>query len=83
MFTDNGTQTPLIFSGIMYGTSTGGFNISYIDCLFNCMSAMTVCGLATIDLSTLTAFQQALLFIQMIIGSPVSGFSLPEPRHVR
>ena len=33
---------------------------------------MTVCGLVTIDLSSLTGFQQALLFIQMCIGNPVS-----------
>ena len=35
------------------------------------MGAMTVCGLATVDLSGLTGFQQALLFIQMCIGYPV------------
>ena len=65
------TFTPLIFSGIFYAVN-GEFHISYIDCLFNCVSAMTVCGLATVDLSTLTGFQQALLFIQMCLGSPVS-----------
>ncbi|KAJ8489572.1 hypothetical protein ONZ45_g13536 [Pleurotus djamor] len=32
---------------------------------------MTVCGLATIDLSLLTPWQQVLLFIQMCLGSPV------------
>ncbi|KAI0359598.1 TrkH-domain-containing protein [Trametes cingulata] len=32
---------------------------------------MTVCGLASVDLSSLTPFQQALLFIQMCLGSPV------------
>ena len=56
----------------MYGISTE-YKIAYIDCLFNCMSAMTVTGLATINLSTLSATQQALLFVQMTIGSPVSG----------
>ncbi|OSD00246.1 TrkH-domain-containing protein [Trametes coccinea BRFM310] len=64
------TFTPLIFSGIFYA-SNGEFHIDYIDCLYNCVSAMTVCGLATVDLSSLTAFQQALLFIQMCLGSPV------------
>lgn len=62
--------TPLIFSGIFYG-SNGQNHISYIDSLFNCVSAMTVCGLATVDLSALTGWQQAILFIQMCIGSPV------------
>lgn len=33
---------------------------------------MTVCGLATVDLSGLTNFQQFLLFLQMCLGSPVS-----------
>ncbi|TFK44919.1 cation transport protein-domain-containing protein [Crucibulum laeve] len=64
------TFTPLICSGIFYA-SNGRYKISYIDSLFNCVSAMTVCGLATVDLSSLTGFQQALLFVQMCLGSPV------------
>ncbi|KAJ8486785.1 hypothetical protein ONZ51_g4605 [Trametes cubensis] len=64
------TFTPLIFSGIFYA-GNGEYHIDYIDCLFNCVSAMTVCGLATVDLSSLTPFQQAVLFIQMCLGSPV------------
>ncbi|KAI0645210.1 cation transport protein-domain-containing protein [Trametes meyenii] len=64
------TFTPLIFSGIFYAAN-GRYHIDYIDCLFNCVSAMTVCGLATVDLSSLTPFQQVLLFIQMCLGSPV------------
>ena len=50
------------------------FTIQYIDCLFNCMSAFTVTGLATVNLSTLSPLQQAILFVQMIFGSPVSLF---------
>ncbi|KAH9855968.1 cation transport protein-domain-containing protein [Lenzites betulinus] len=64
------TFTPLLFSGLFYA-GNGQYHIDYIDCLYNCVSAMTVCGLATVDLSSLTAFQQALLFIQMCLGSPV------------
>ncbi|KAJ7169106.1 cation transport protein-domain-containing protein [Mycena crocata] len=64
------TFTPLIFSGIFYA-SNGQYHISYIDALFNCVSAMTVCGLATVDLSSLTGWQQTVLFIQMCLGSPV------------
>jgi hypothetical protein len=41
------TFTPLIFSAIFYA-SNGDYHISYIDALFNCVSAMTVCGLATV-----------------------------------
>ena len=32
---------------------------------------MTVCGLATVNLSELTPWQQVILFLQMCIGSPV------------
>ncbi|KAJ7072702.1 cation transport protein-domain-containing protein [Mycena amicta] len=64
------TFTPLVFSGIFYA-SNAQYHISYIDALFNCVSAMTVCGLATVDLSSLSGWQQAILFIQMCIGSPV------------
>ena len=55
----------------MYAVNTA-YTISYMDCLFLSMSAMTVCGLATVNLSTLSAVQQAIIFVQMIIGSPVS-----------
>ncbi|KAJ6589897.1 cation transport protein-domain-containing protein [Mycena vulgaris] len=64
------TFTPLIFSAIFYA-SNGQYHISYIDSLFNCVSAMTVCGIATVDLSSLTGWQQTILFIQMCLGSPV------------
>ncbi|EPQ55187.1 hypothetical protein GLOTRDRAFT_111153 [Gloeophyllum trabeum ATCC 11539] len=64
------TFTPILFSGILYA-SNGEYPISYIDALFNCISAMAVCGLATVDLSQLTGWQQAILFIQMCLGSPV------------
>ena len=66
----NSTFTPLIFSVVFYAAN-GQFHIAYIDALFNCVSAMTVCGLATVDLSSLTGFQQALLFIQQCLGNPV------------
>lgn len=64
------TLTPLIFSGILYA-SNGKYPVAYIDALYNSVSAMTVCGLATVNLSQLTAWQQVLLFIQMCIGNPV------------
>ncbi|KAG1846591.1 cation transport protein-domain-containing protein [Suillus subalutaceus] len=63
------TLTPLIFSGILYA-SNGKYPVAYIDALYNSVSAMTVCGLATVNLSQLTAWQQVLLFIQMCIGNP-------------
>lgn len=60
--------TPLIFSGIFYAAN-GNVRIAYIDCLFVCVSAMTVTGLTTIDISTTTDLQQALLFVLMCIGN--------------
>ncbi|CAL1711435.1 unnamed protein product [Somion occarium] len=64
------TFTPLIFSAILYA-SNGQHPLSYTDALFNSVSAITVCGLATVDLSGLTPWQQFLLFFQMSIGNPV------------
>lgn len=61
------TFTPLIFAGIFYASSTNP--IAFIDCLFLCVSAMTVTGLATINVSTSTAWQQAILFFLMAIGN--------------
>ncbi|KAJ3519413.1 hypothetical protein NM688_g9303 [Phlebia brevispora] len=58
------------YSWIFYA-SNGEFHISYIDSLYNSVSAVTVCGLATVDLSSLTPWQQVILFIQMCVGSPV------------
>jgi Trk-type K+ transport system membrane component len=68
------TLTPLIFSGIFYA-SNGKYPVAYIDALYNSVSAMTVCGLATVNLSQLTAWQQVLLFIQMCIGNPVCSLA--------
>ncbi|KLO13675.1 TrkH-domain-containing protein [Schizopora paradoxa] len=64
------TITPLIFSGIFFAAN-GEFHIAYVDSLFLCVSAMTVTGLATVDLSSLTGVQQAVLFVLQCLGSPV------------
>ncbi|CAE6533332.1 unnamed protein product [Rhizoctonia solani] len=64
------TFTPLISAAIFYAAN-GLYPVSFIDALFNCISAMTVTGLATVDLSQLTGFQQAILFVLMCIGNPV------------
>ncbi|KAI0735704.1 TrkH-domain-containing protein [Earliella scabrosa] len=62
------TFTPLIASGIFYAVN-GRFHIPYIDCLFLCYSALTVTGLSTVNLSTLTALQQAILLVLMVLGN--------------
>ncbi|KZS90153.1 TrkH-domain-containing protein [Sistotremastrum niveocremeum HHB9708] len=61
------TVIPLITSGVFFACN-GEFPIAYIDCLFLCYSAMTVTGLSTLNLSSLTGFQQAILFVLMLAG---------------
>jgi len=61
----------------MYGINTE-YQIPYIDCLFLCVTSMTVNGLATVDLSTLSTMQQVIMFWQMLIGSLVRLLSLRE-----
>ncbi|KAI5807692.1 cation transport protein-domain-containing protein [Peziza echinospora] len=53
------------------GSSHGGGRISYIDSIFLCVSAQTLTGLNTVNLSTLTTFQQFILFLLLILGSVV------------
>ena len=77
-FSASSSTMPLIFSGIFYAAN-GRNHIAYIDCLFNCVSAMTVCGLATVDLSLLTPFQQFLLVFQALVGNPVG---IPNFSHI-
>jgi hypothetical protein len=55
------TVHPLIWSGIFYAVN-GRYKVSYIDSLFLCFSAQTVTGLSSLNLSTLTGFQQFILF---------------------
>ncbi|CAL1696758.1 unnamed protein product [Somion occarium] len=59
---------PLI-SAVIFWAANGRFHIPFIDALFLCYSALTVTGLSTINLSTCTAFQQAILFFLMCIGN--------------
>ncbi|ORY15670.1 cation transport protein-domain-containing protein [Clohesyomyces aquaticus] len=61
----------LISSLIFWGASTPAREVSYTDSLFLVVSAMTLAGLNTVDLSTLNTFQQFLLFFLIIIGSAI------------
>ncbi|KDQ62090.1 hypothetical protein JAAARDRAFT_448748 [Jaapia argillacea MUCL 33604] len=63
--------SPLVFSFILWGCN-GRFPVSYIDSLFLCVSCVTGTGLYTVDLSSLTAWQQAILFVLSLIGTPVT-----------
>ncbi|KAI4092453.1 MAG: hypothetical protein LQ339_007934 [Xanthoria mediterranea] len=71
--------TILISSLILWGSGLAddskqyyGSNLEYIDALFICTSAMTSCGLATVNLNILTAFQQAVLAVLIIMGNVVT-----------
>lgn len=69
--------TILLTSVILWGSGAKGnsnndnarFALSYIDALFLCTSAMTNTGLNTVNLSSITAFQQSILFILMLMGN--------------
>ena len=58
----------LVFSGILKSSNTTGFNIKYEDALTLATSAMCGVGLNTVDLGILDGFQQAVLFVLMLIG---------------
>lgn len=58
----------IVSSVILYGSSTSSFQIAYIDAIYLCTSAMCNIGLASINLSSLTGFQQSILFVLMLMG---------------
>ena len=61
----------LVASLVFYGSSNPGFSITYTDSLFLVISAMTEAGLNTINLSTMTTFQQVILWLLIVIGSAI------------
>ncbi|KAJ5771729.1 hypothetical protein N7520_002258 [Penicillium odoratum] len=63
-----------VTSAIFWGTSTPANSVRYIDSLFLTISAMTLAGLNTVNLSTLNTFQQILLFFLIMFGSTVRGY---------
>lgn len=67
----NSLLTPLFWAFIFWA-SNGQFRVKFIDSLFICVSAITGTGLTTLDLSSLTAWQQTILVILEIVGSPVT-----------
>lgn len=64
------TLVPIVSASVLVA-SNGRFDINYIDALFVCVSGMTGTGLTTIDLSSLTAWQQAIIVLVSLVGSPV------------
>ncbi|KAK0209988.1 potassium transporter [Desarmillaria ectypa] len=73
---------PLIFSGIFYACN-GRFRISYLNSLFLCYSAMTLTGLTTVNLSTVTVSQQVVLYLLLMMGdiTTVSWIMVLVRRH--
>ncbi|KAJ5289610.1 uncharacterized protein N7443_009863 [Penicillium atrosanguineum] len=61
----------LVTSAIFWGSSTPAHSVRYIDSLFLTVSAMTLAGLNTVNLSTLNTFQQILLFFLIMAGSTI------------
>ncbi|KAH7000036.1 cation transport protein-domain-containing protein [Ilyonectria destructans] len=61
----------LLFSVILWGSSNTRNNIEFVDCMFLVVSSFTNTGLNSVDLSTLTTWQQVLLWILFIIGSVI------------
>ena len=61
----------LITSVIFWGSSTPSRSVTYTDSLFFTVSAMTLAGLNTVNLSELNTFQQFLLFLLIILGSAI------------
>jgi hypothetical protein len=63
--------TCLISAIIFWSAATPFRSVRFIDAVFLCVSAMTLAGLNTINLSTLNTFQQIILLILIIIGSAI------------
>lgn len=58
----------VISSVILYGSSTSEFSLAYIDAIYLCTSAMCNIGLTSVNLGSLTGFQQSIMFVLMIMG---------------
>jgi hypothetical protein len=63
--------TCLVSSCISWASSNPRGNVSYVDSLFLVIAATTQAGLNTVDLSSLSTFQQSLLFLLMICGNQI------------
>lgn len=63
--------TCLIAAVVFWGASTPAKSVRFIDALFVIVSAMTLSGLSTINLSTINTFQQVLVFLVIMAGSAI------------
>ncbi|KAL8682965.1 MAG: hypothetical protein Q9186_001044 [Xanthomendoza sp. 1 TL-2023] len=62
----------LFASLIFWGSSTPAKSVSYTDSLFLVVSAMTMTGLNTVNLSEINTFQQFILFLLLLLGSAIT-----------
>ncbi|KAL8631258.1 hypothetical protein Q9189_003022 [Teloschistes chrysophthalmus] len=62
----------LLASIIFWGSSTPARSISYTDSLFLVVSAMTLAGLNTVNLSQANTFQRVILFLLTLLGSTIT-----------
>ncbi|KAL8744967.1 MAG: hypothetical protein Q9190_002855 [Brigantiaea leucoxantha] len=63
--------TCLLASVIFWGSSKPHQSISYMDSLFCVVSAMTLAGLNSVNLSQMNTFQQFILFLLLLLGSAI------------
>ncbi|KAM3511576.1 hypothetical protein MY11210_004794 [Beauveria gryllotalpidicola] len=61
----------LLSSAVFWASSSPHGRISYVDSLFVVVSAMTKTGLNTVNLSTMTTWQQTMLFLLIMFGSTI------------
>jgi len=63
--------TCLFSAVLLWATATPFRSLGFTDALFLATSAMTEAGLNTVNLLTLNTFQQAVLFVLIIMGSAI------------
>ncbi|KAK4118397.1 TrkH-domain-containing protein [Parathielavia appendiculata] len=62
----------LFFALVFWGCgSPSSLQISFLDSLYLCMSALTSTGMNTVNVSQMSTGQQVVLFIAMILGHPI------------
>ncbi|ATY61688.1 Cation transporter [Cordyceps militaris] len=61
----------LLSSVVFWASSSPQGRISYVDSLFVVVSAMTEAGLNTVNLSTMTTWQQTILFLLIMLGGTI------------
>ncbi|KAL3481932.1 cation transport protein-domain-containing protein [Aspergillus californicus] len=61
----------LISSLVFWGVSNPARSVSYTDSLFMCVSAITGAGLNSVEASTISTFQQVIIFVLLLLGHAI------------